>query len=119
MVTFEKIQKNIYKESPNVFKKHLLIIPSIKPSGLTRPSLKKGIAEYIDLNHKKDLDWLQDKYGISLSMNHKAGQLPSRLKKMKECSVRDIYNTNDEKQEKYESILMDTLLKHALRNNAS
>lgn len=117
MLAFEKIQKNIYSDTPDVFKKHLRSISNIKPNGLTKPTLKKGIEEYIDQKHKRDLSWLKEKHGIAFTTNQKSGQLPSRLKNMEKCSVKDVYNTNDKKQEKYESILMNSLLKYASKNS--
>ncbi|WP_287124827.1 hypothetical protein [Chromohalobacter sp.] len=119
MNTLEKIQKNIYQDSSNIFKKHLLSVSNITPRGLTKPTLKKGIAEYIDQNHRRDLNWLEENHGITFTISPKNHQLPKKLKNIEKCSVKDVYVTNDDKVEKYEATLMDALLKHATKTSTS
>ena len=71
-------------------------------------------------NHRNDLEWLEEEYGIYFSQSYLQ---KSELKdiptfKNGKASVRDIYKVSDEHSvEKYEAMVIDALLKKLVQSN--
>lgn len=108
MLLLEKIQKNVYSDSAGVFKKHLFTIHNVKADWLTKPSLKSGVSDLIYKKHYDDLQWLADNYGVNFVNDNYRGFCDAHFKP--ECSIFDVYDSDEKKFELYESMLINSLL---------
>lgn len=86
---------------------------SLRIDGLNKPVLKQWVKELVYQNHKEDLMWLKKHFGVDLinneykSHNHKGKSLDKD-----NWSVEDVYIKPDEENvRRYESFVIDTLLK--------
>lgn len=120
MLLLEKIQKNLYQHFDDHFKDHLGIVHNISPDSATKPKLKEGVKILIEQNHKKDVEWLQKKYDIDfLTTDLRAGKWSPKLPIFENgrAAIADVYKIDDpDLFEKYESSVMDLLLKKVMQH---
>lgn len=123
MLLLEKIQRNVYSDQDDTFKHHLGLIHQIKTDQETKPTLKNGVAEIIEENHEQDLVWLKEEYVIDLFDKPKARpkknkrKVGSDLRLPPQPRIRDVYSFDERKAEKYESMVLDFLVKKFIELN--
>lgn len=110
MLMLEKIQKVLYADKPNVFREQLGQLQKIKPERPTRPNLKAGIADYIDINHRDAIEWINATYQLDFSVPSASIALENFLLKNQHCAIRDIYHTDEDSYLRYECHVLDKLL---------
>lgn len=119
MLLLEKVQRNLYQNKEDRFKKHLEIIQNISPNSATKPKLRDDVKTLVQQNHKDDLEWLKKKYGIDFLNGYSdQTELPG-VQKFKEgrAAIKDVYKISDNQLlERYEASVVDLLLKKILQN---
>lgn len=120
MLLLEKIQRNLYSDFDDHFKKHLGIIYNIFPDSSTNPKLKERVKVLIHQNHKNDIEWLQKKYDIDfLNTGLKTNELSTDVINFKngKAAIKDVYKLGDpDILEIYESSVIDLLLKKTMQH---
>lgn len=114
MALLEKIQSNLYRDSEDIYKRHLDVIHGIKINKTTdKPVLKKWVEQVVYKNHENDLEWLKKHFNIDflnpeLAKENKTNGKPDNDK---DISVRNVFHNNEEQIRHFEAAVMDFLLK--------
>lgn len=118
MVLLEKIFCNLYnfKELPLEKRIHLKTIAQINAPFTTKPELQDWVRPIIYQNHREDLQWLHQEYGIDFLDKQLEDQKVtlSNLKTFEngKATIRDIYKVpSEESINKFEALVVDLLLK--------
>lgn len=122
MLLFEKIQKHLYTQIDNQLKGkiHLKTLAYINAKFLSKPELQDWVKPVVYNEHRKDLEWLKEEYGIDFLQNYPPREVLSDLPIFEDgkAVVRDIYKVpNEELVEKYEALVVDALLKKLVEIN--
>lgn len=109
MHLLEKLQRHLYPDHPHTFKHHLGAIHNFKGRNATKPEIKSDVARIVSENHKNDLCWLYDNYGIEFTSCQTVSD--GAALNGDETSVESIFHVDQHKTQLYESELMDALLR--------
>ncbi|MDR8393041.1 hypothetical protein NC796_17930 [Aliifodinibius sp. S!AR15-10] len=122
MALLEKIQQNFYTHIDDQLngKLHLKIIPRIQAGFTSKPKLKEWVRSVVYENHRKDLEWLKEEYGIEFPVNSVQESTESAPAFQNgKATVRDIYQVqNEETVQRYEAMVVDSLLKKLLEKTS-
>jgi hypothetical protein len=122
MLMMEKIYKNLYSKYDDQLtgKLHVKTIAQINAPFTHQAKLKDWVKSTIYSNHQEDLHWLKEKSGIDFLSDYPAVDEFSDLPTFEngKATVRDIYKVEDEQSvEKYEALVVDSLLKKLVQGN--
>lgn len=116
MALLEKINSNLYPDQDDILRVHLKSITQINAPFTSKPELQEWVKPVIHQNHQRDLRWLKNQFGIDFNLSYSDQRPPSNLDKGRQLGVRDVYKVEDEGTiEKYESLVIDALLKQLLQ----
>ncbi|MEL7833624.1 hypothetical protein [Fodinibius sp. Rm-B-1B1-1] len=120
MYLLEKIQHHFYQDYEDRFKNQLGIVSHIDDSFTHKPQIQDWVKIVVYNNHRGDLEWLKEEYGIDFLQDYPRTDELSDFTTFEngKASVRDIYKVpSEETVEKYEAMVIDTLLKKLVQSN--
>jgi len=120
MLLFEKIYKNIYLKYDDQLsgKLHVKTIAQINTNHTNKPELNSGVDSIIYRNHREDLLWLKNIYGINYINQKYEDNSSEKILSFDgdKTTVRDVFKVpNEQLVEKYEAHIIDLLLKKLVR----
>ena len=110
MLLLEKVQRDVYPNMPDTFKNHLSPITQFRGGSQTKPRLKDDAVSIVSRKHKEDVRWINNEYGLDFYMRTDSGDASTCFPT--ECKVSDVFDLSNSKYSRYESLLIDALLKH-------
>lgn len=119
MILVEKIQRFNYQDLQDILKPHLYpLIRSSEFAFSSKPKLQDWVKPIIYNNHREDLKWLKENYGIDFLQSQLKAATPPSLPEFtnNRVSVRDVYKVDEQSAERYEALVMDILLKNLVKN---
>ena len=120
MLLLEKVQHHLYQSHEDHFKNHLGVIHQTNTPFTHKPQLCEWVKSVVYNNHKEDLRWLNQEYGINFLQDYtKTEGLQSQPTfENGKATVRDVYKVpSEETVEKYEALVIDALLKKLVQGN--
>lgn len=121
MLLLEKIQKHIYPAKEDVFKPHLKTIEQIDVPFASKPELKPWVEWVIFKNHRNDINWLRDRFEVDFLAGNAIEPSKTKVPSFNSTHIQlsDIYKIRSKDSlDKFESIIMDALLKQLMQKAA-
>ncbi|NGP87355.1 hypothetical protein [Fodinibius halophilus] len=120
MLLLEKIQKMLYQNQENKFKSHLDLLHHVNPPFVNKAELQPEVKALIQKNHRENLKWLEDKYGVNLLDDNIDTSATAKMPVYdnERVSVREVFDIKDEKLvERYEALVIDVVLKKIVKDH--
>lgn len=120
MHILEKVQYHLYQNYEDCFKNHLGVVQKISGSFTNKPQLQDWVKPVVYQKHIEDLKWLKKEYGIEfLNEELETKEITSAPTfKNGKAAVQDIYKVpSEESVEKYEALVVNTLLKKLIQHS--